>query len=92
LCVEWKYGTTSWERLEDLKERNPVEVSEYSAVKSLLDTPDFVWWAPHVLKKRTIIIADVTKRYHKRTHKLGIEVPQSWDDCVRLDKVNDSTL
>jgi hypothetical protein len=26
LCVEWKYGTTSWERLADLKESNPVEV------------------------------------------------------------------
>jgi hypothetical protein len=26
------------------------------------------------------------------THKFGIEVPKSWDDCVRLDKENDSTL
>jgi hypothetical protein len=28
LCVERKAGTTSWERLADLKESNPVEVSE----------------------------------------------------------------
>jgi hypothetical protein len=27
LCVEWKDGTTSWERLSDLKESNPVEVA-----------------------------------------------------------------
>jgi hypothetical protein len=92
LCVEWKYGTTSWERLADLKEINPVEVSEYAAAKILLDTPDFVWWAPRVLKKRTRITAAVTKRYHKRTHKFGIEVPKNWDDCVRLDKENDNTL
>jgi hypothetical protein len=92
LCVEWKDGTTSWERLSDLKESNPVEVSEYAAANSLLDTPDFFWWAPHVLKKRTRIIAAVTKCYHKRTHKFGIEVPKSWDDCVRLNKENDSTL
>jgi hypothetical protein len=59
-CVEWKYGTTSWERLVDLKESNPVEVAEYAAAKSLLDTPAFVWWAPHVLKKRSRIIAAVT--------------------------------
>jgi hypothetical protein len=58
----------------------------------LLDTPDFIWWAPHVLKKHTRIIADVTKRNHKRTHKFGIEVPKSWDDSVRLDKDNDNTL
>jgi DNA-dependent RNA polymerase auxiliary subunit epsilon len=24
LCFEWKYGTTSWERLAGLKESNPV--------------------------------------------------------------------
>jgi hypothetical protein len=34
----------------------------------------------------------VTKRYHKRTHKFGIEVPKSWDDCVKLYKENDNTL
>jgi hypothetical protein len=92
LFVEWKYGTTSWERLVDLKESNPVEVSEYAAAKILLDIPDFVWWAPHVLKKLTRIIAAVTKRYHKRTHKFGIEVPKIWDDCVILEKENNSTL
>jgi hypothetical protein len=92
LCVEWKYGTTRWERLVDLKESNPVEVAEYAAAKSFLDTPAFVWWDPHLLKKRSIIITAVTKRYHKRTHKFGIEVPKNWDDCVRLDKENDNTL
>jgi hypothetical protein len=76
----------------DLKESNPVEVAEYDATKSLLGTRDFVWWAPHVLKKRIIIIAAITNRYHKRTHKFGIEVPKSWDDCVRLDKENDNII
>jgi hypothetical protein len=45
-----------------------------------------------VLKKCSRIIAAVTKRYHKWTHKFGIEVPKSWDDCVRLDKVIGNTL
>jgi hypothetical protein len=53
LCVEWKDGTTSWERLVDLKESNHVEVAEYAATKSLLNSPAFVWWAPRVLQKRT---------------------------------------
>jgi hypothetical protein len=92
LCVEWKDGTTSWDRLADLKESNCVGVAEDAATKSLIYTPDFIWWAPHVLKKRTIIIAAVTKHYHKRTHKFGIEVPKNWDACVRLDKENDNTL
>jgi hypothetical protein len=42
LCVEWKDGTTSWERLADLKESNHVEVAEYAATKSLLNTPAFI--------------------------------------------------
>jgi hypothetical protein len=75
----------------DLKESNHVEVVEYAVAKNLLDAPDFLWWAPHILKKRIRIIADVTKRYHKCTHKFGIEVPKSWDDCVRLDKENYNT-
>jgi hypothetical protein len=92
LCVEWKYGTTSWDRLVDVKESNTVEVSEYAAAKSLLNTPSFVSWYPYVLKKRSRIIAAVTKRYHKWIHKFGIEVHKIWDDCVRLDKENDNTL
>jgi hypothetical protein len=92
VSVEWKYGTTSWERLVYLKESNYVEVAEYTATKSLLYTPAFVLWAPHILQKRTRTIATVTKRYHKRTRKFGIEVPKIWDDCVMLDKENDNTL
>jgi hypothetical protein len=72
LCVEWKDGTTSWERLADLKESNPVEVAEYATNKNLHDEPAFAWWVPHVLKKRNRIIAAVTKRCHTRTHKFGI--------------------
>jgi hypothetical protein len=77
LCVEWKDGTTSWERLADLKESNHVEVAEYAATKNLYDEPAFAWWVPHVLKKRNRIIAAVTKRYHKHTHKFGIQVPKT---------------
>jgi hypothetical protein len=62
LCVKWKDGTTSWERLADLKESNPFEVAEYAATKNLHANPAFVWWVPHVLKKRNRIIAAMTKR------------------------------
>jgi hypothetical protein len=44
LCFECKDGTTIWERLDDLKESNPVEVADYAVFKNLLDAPDFVWW------------------------------------------------
>jgi hypothetical protein len=38
------------------------------------------------------IIADVTKRYHKCTHKFGIQVPKTWDEAVELDEGNGNTL
>jgi hypothetical protein len=92
LCVEWKDEPTSWERLADLKESNPVEVAEYAATKNLHDEPYFDWWVPHVLKKRNRIIAAMTKRYHKCTHKFGIQVPKTWDEAVKWDEGNGSTL
>jgi uridine kinase len=75
LCVEWKDGTTSWEHLTDIKEINPVEVAQYAIENDLQDKPVFVWWVPHVLKKWHRIISSVTKRYLKRNHKSGIEIP-----------------
>jgi hypothetical protein len=92
LCVEWKDGPTSWERLAYLKESNPVEVDEYAVSKSLLDDPVFFLWVPYMLNKRSRTIAAVTKRYHKRTQKFGIEVPKNWEDCVRLDKENGNNI
>jgi hypothetical protein len=78
--------------LADLKDSNPVEVAEYAATKNVHDQPDFDWWVPHVLKKWNIIIAAVTKRYHKRIHKFGIQVPKTCDEAVKLDKENGNTL
>ena len=92
LCVEWKDGTTSWERLADLKESNPVEVAEYAVAQGIHEEPAFLWWVPYTIQRRNRIIAAVNNRYHKRTHKFGIEVPKTYDDCVRIDLANGNTL
>jgi hypothetical protein len=34
----------------------------------------------------------VTKRYHKRTHKFGIQVPNTWGEALKLDEKNGNTL
>jgi hypothetical protein len=67
-------------------------LASYAATKNLHDEPDFAWWVPHVLKKRNRIIAAMTKRYHKRTHKFGIQFPKTWDEAVKLDEGNGNTL
>jgi hypothetical protein len=92
LCVLWKDRTTTWEQLAALKESNPVEVAKYAVTTEIYTEPAFHWWVTFTIKKRNIIISAVTSRYHKRTHKFGIEVPKSIADAVRLDKENGNRL
>ena len=92
LCVEWKDGTTTWEKLANLKESNPVEVAEYALSMGIEDEPAFKWWVPFTLNKRDRIILAVNSRYHKRTHKFGFEVPKTVHDAFQLDDQNKNDL
>ena len=92
LCVQWKDQSTSWERLADLKESYPVKVAEYAVNAGIGNEPAFAWWIPVVLKKRDRIICAVNKRYHKVTHKFGIEVPKTVRRALEIDKENGNTF
>ena len=92
LCAQWKDGSTSWERLSDLKESNPVEVAEFAIAQGLSHEPAFAWWVPHTIKKRSRIIAAVNKRFNKRQHKFGVRIPNSVREARELDKENGDTL
>ena len=61
LCVAWKDGSTSWERLADLKESYPIQIAEYVVAQGIDHEPAFAWWTPYVLKKRNRVIAAVQK-------------------------------
>jgi hypothetical protein len=86
LLTEWKDGTSDWLPLADLKESYPVQVAEYAVNNKIATEPAFAWWVPHVLKKRDRIIKTVKKRYWKRTHKFGIELPHSVQDALDIKK------
>ena len=92
VCVEWKDGSTTWERMADVKESNPVELAEYAVANQLEDEAAFAWWVGYTLKKRDRIISAVNKRYHKRTHKFGIRVPKTVEEAIQIDKENGNTL
>ena len=92
LCVRWKDGTTSWEKLADLKESYPIEVAEYAVSTGIDHEVAFTWWVPHVLKKRNRIIAACNKRYLKRTHRFGIRVPKTLREAIEIDRENGNTL
>ena len=42
LLVQWKDGSTSWTRLKDWKESNPVDVAEYAVANKIADEPAFI--------------------------------------------------
>ncbi len=92
LCVQWRDGTTTWERLAELKESNPVEVAEYSVAAGIDNMPAFKWWVPYTLKKRERIIEAVNKRVLKKTHKFGIRIPRTVEEALRIDKENGNSL
>jgi hypothetical protein len=88
LCIKWRDESTTWERLADLKESNPIEVAEYAVSRGIEDEPAFAWWVPYTLKKRTRILAAVNQRYRKKTHKFGIRMPKTVEEAHALDKQN----
>jgi len=57
LAVEWKDGSTSWERLRDLKESFPIEVADYAIANNIHEESAFSWWVKNVLRRRKKVIA-----------------------------------
>jgi len=86
LRVTWKDGTSSWEHLRNLKESNPLQVAEYAVANKLVEEATFAWWVPFVLKRRERIIGSLNSRYHKRSHKFGIEIPKTVKHALEIDK------
>jgi hypothetical protein len=59
LCCKWKDGSTSWQKLSNLKESHPLQVAEFAFAAQIADKPAFNWWVSWVLKKRDQIISQV---------------------------------
>eukprot|EP00957_Ditylum_brightwellii_P141107 10750396-Ditylum_brightwellii.AAC.1 len=92
LCIKLKYGTTSWEKFTNVKESNPVEISEYAVASSIAHKLAFNWWVSYTPKTRNRMIATINHRYAKRKYKYGFEIPNSVEDAIRIDKENVNTL
>ena len=90
--VEYHHGGKKWMQLSDLKETNPVDVAEYVTARKLEDEVAFQWWVPYTLRKKARIIAAVKSRVKRKTHKYGIEIPQSVEDAFRIDRENGNNM
>ena len=63
LLIERKDGTSSWIPLWDVKECNPVELTEYAVANKIYHEPAFNSWVDWTLKKRNCIINKVKPKY-----------------------------
>ena len=95
LCVPWKDGYTSWEKISDLKDSHPLETTEYAVSQSLEHEAAFNWWITFVLKKCDRInslVKQRSARYLKLNEKYGINFPKTVKEAQMLDKENGNTL
>ena len=95
MCCQWKDGSTSWEKMLELKEFHPVQRAELAVAQGIEHELAFNWWVKHMLKKRDRIISSVRKwqtRYLKRSHKFGIEFPKTVEQALALNAKIGNTL
>ena len=43
LCLKWRYGSSNWISLKDLKNSYPLEVANYAVTNIIQHEPAFVW-------------------------------------------------
>jgi hypothetical protein len=91
ICIKWKDGSLTWDRLATIKEGYPIERAEYAAANQIINNPAFAWWAPEVLKRRQRLLAKVKTRYFRREEKLGIPMPKSVKEDLELDAESGGT-
>ena len=92
ILLQWKDGSTTWERMKDIHAEYPVQLAEYAHQRGIADQPAFAWWVPYVIKKRNRIISRTKSKYWTRTHKFGIKVPKSVQEAKDIDDANGNTL
>ena len=92
VCLKWKDGTTTWNKLKDVKDSYPIQLAEYALENRLDNKAVFAWWVPFVLKKRDRVISKIKSKYWQRTHKYGIRIPKSVKEALKIDRENNNTL
>ena len=92
ILIKWKYGSTNWVTLKDVKESYPVHVAEFAISNCIAEEPAFAWWVPFVMKKRNHILAKVKSTYWLRLHKFGIRIPKSVEEAKKVDDQNGNNL
>ena len=86
LCLKMKKDFTKCILLKDLKERNPLELSEYAVSNKIDHDTALSWWVPYNLRKQNWIISNQQKKYWWKNHTFGIEVTNSIKQAYDIDE------
>ena len=86
VCIQWKYGSFTWNQVKDVKEAYPVQIADYAVQNRILKQPAFAWWIKYVLKKRDRIVSKTESKYWQKTHKYGAGIPKSVKEAFHIDK------
>jgi len=92
VLIQWNDGSTTWNKLKDVKDSFPVQLAEYAVLNKISDEPAFAWWVSYTLKKKARIISKIKSKFFKTTHKYGIRLPNSVEDAIAIDRMNGNTL
>ena len=84
--IQWKYGSSTWNQVKDVKESFLLELAEYALINQTTDEPEFLWWTNKVLKKRDMIISKTASKYWQKTHKYGLRIPHTVKEAIEIDK------
>ena len=41
VCIQWKYGSSTWNQFKDVKESFPIQLAEYAVLNQITDEPAF---------------------------------------------------
>ena len=83
--MEWKDGSVDCVPLKELKQSNPVDLSEYSVANEISDEPNFNCWVKDTLRHRDMIIYRVKSKYWRTSHNSGIRLLNTVKEAYDID-------
>ena len=69
ICVFWKYVSTDWIALKDIKQSYPIELDEFAQLHGINEEAAFALWIPYIDRKRKSMISKLNFKHWQRIHK-----------------------
>jgi hypothetical protein len=77
--------------LKDLKEANPIKLSQYVVVNDLDEEVAFAWWVPNTLRRSKRVLKAMKKWYFRTNLKFGIKPPHTVERALQIDRETGTT-